>query len=262
MCKVIAIANQKGGVGKTTTTVNLGIGLVRKGKKVLLIDADSQGSLTASLGFDEPDKLTETLATVMGKVINDEEILEKEGILRHEEKIDLLPANIELSGIEISLVNVMSRELILKEYIEMMKKFYDYIIIDCMPSLGMITINVFAAADRILIPVQAQYLPLKGLELLLHTINKVRKQINQKINIEGILMTMVNERTNDSKENISALREAYGENLKIFENNIPYSVRASETSKYGTSIFKHDPNGKVAKAYELLVEEVLNNEKQ
>lgn len=138
MCKIIAIANQKGGVGKTTTTSNLGIGLAKQGKRVLLIDADAQGSLTASLGFTEPDKLEETLATVMANIINDVEMEDDYGILRHEEGIDLMPGNIELSGLEVSLVNVMSRELVMRSYIEQVKERYDYILIDCMPSLGMI----------------------------------------------------------------------------------------------------------------------------
>ena len=178
MCKIIAIANQKGGVGKTTTTSNLGIGLAKQGKRVLLIDADAQGSLTASLGFTEPDKLEETLATVMANIINDVEMEDDYGILRHEEGIDLMPGNIELSGLEVSLVNVMSRELVMRSYIEQVKDRYDYILIDCMPSLGMITINAFACADSILIPVQAAYLPVKGLEQLIKTIGKVKRQIN------------------------------------------------------------------------------------
>ena len=196
MCKIIAIANQKGGVGKTTTTSNLGIGLAKQGKRVLLIDADAQGSLTASLGFTEPDKLEETLATVMANIINDVEMEDDYGILRHEEGIDLMPGNIELSGLEVSLVNVMSRELVMRSYIEQVKERYDYILIDCMPSLGMITINAFACADSILIPVQAAYLPVKGLEQLIKTIGKVKRQINPKLFIEGILLTMVDSRTN------------------------------------------------------------------
>ena len=190
MCKIIAIANQKGGVGKTTTTGNLGIGLAKQGKKVLLIDADAQGSLTASLGFTEPDSLEVTLATIMGNLINDEEVEPGEGILHHEEGIDLMPGNIELSGLEVSLVNVMSRETVLRSYIEIVKESYDYILIDCMPSLGMITINAFASADSILIPVQAAYLPVKGLQQLIKTVGKVKRQINPKLEIEGILLTM------------------------------------------------------------------------
>ena len=194
-CRVIAIANQKGGVGKTTTTSNLGIGLARQGKRVLLIDADAQGSLTASLGYREPDKLDITLANVMGNIINEEEMDAAYGILRHEEGIDLMPGNIELSGVEVSLVNVMSRETVLRSYMEEQRSRYDYILIDCMPSLGMLTINAVAAADSILIPVQAAYLPVKGLEQLIKTIGKVKRQINPRLEIEGILMTMVDSRT-------------------------------------------------------------------
>ena len=186
MCKIIAIANQKGGVGKTTTTSNLGIGLAKQGKRVLLIDADAQGSLTASLGFKEPDKLEITLANVLANIINDEEMDTDYGILKHEEGIDLMPGNIELSGLEVSLMNVMSREVVLSSYVEMVKDRYDYILIDCMPSLGMITINAFACADSILIPVQAAYLPVKGLEQLIKTIGKVKRQINPKLEIEGM----------------------------------------------------------------------------
>ena len=282
MCKVIAIANQKGGVGKTTTTSNLGIGLAKQGKRVLLIDADAQGSLTASLGFTEPDKLEETLATVMANIINDVEMEDDYGILRHEEGIDLMPGNIELSGLEVSLVNVMSRELVMRSYIEQVKDRYDYILIDCMPSLGMITINAFACADSILIPVQAAYLPVKGLEQLIKTIGKVKRQINPKLSIEGILLTMVDCRnnlpchmlqtevcilltmvdcrTNYAKDISALLIENYGSKVRIFENSIPISVRAAEISAEGVSIYQHDPKGKVARAYQSLMEEVLGNE--
>ncbi len=259
MCKVIAIANQKGGVGKTTTTSNLGIGLAKQGKRVLLIDDDAQGSLTASLGFTEPDKLEETLATVMTNIINDEEIEPDYGILKHDEGIDLMPGNIELSGLEVSLVNVMSRELVLRSYIERVRAEYDYILIDCMPSLGMITINVFACADSILIPVQAAYLPVKGLEQLIKTIGKVKRQINPKLAIEGILLTMVDSRTNYARDISALLIEAYGSRVRIFENSIPMSVRAAEMSAEGVSIYRHDPKGKVAGAYQSLTKEVLDN---
>ena len=260
MCRVIAIANQKGGVGKTTTTSNLGVGLVKQGKRVLLIDADAQGSLTASLGYAEPDKIDVTLATIMGDLINDEEIEPMAGIMHHDEGIDLMPGNIELSGLEVSLVNVMSRERIMQEYINVVKDFYDYILIDCMPSLGMITINAFSCADSILIPVQAAYLPVKGLQQLIKTIGKVKRQINPKLSIEGILLTMVDSRTNYAKDISAMLRESYGSKVKIFANNIPISVRAAEISAEGVSIFEHDPKGKVASAYLSLTEEVLANE--
>lgn len=259
MCRVIAIANQKGGVGKTTTTSNLGIGLARQGKKVLLIDADAQGSLTASLGYAEPDRLEVSLATVMGNLINDDEVQLGAGILTHEEGIDLMPGNIELSGLEVSLVNVMSRELVMREYINMMREYYDYILIDCMPSLGMMTINAFASADSILIPVQAAYLPVKGLEQLIKTIGKVKRQLNPQLAIEGILLTMVDSRTNYAKDISSLLKENYGDKVQIFTNSIPMSVRAAEISAEGVSIYEHDPKGKVAFAYQSLTEEVLSN---
>ena len=260
MCRIIAIANQKGGVGKTTTASNLGIGLAKRGKKVLLIDADAQGSLTASLGFTEPDKLEVTLANVLEKVINDEAMETGYGILTHDEGIDLMPGNIELSGLEVSLVNIMSRELVLKSYAEQIRDRYDYILIDCMPSLGMITINAFACADSILIPVQAAYLPVKGLEQLIKTIGKVKRQINPILKIEGILMTMVDSRTNYARDITALLIETYGSRVRIFENSIPMSVRAAETSAEGVSIYRHDPKGRVAGAYESLTEEVLGNE--
>lgn len=261
MCKIIAIANQKGGVGKTTTTSNLGIGLAKRGKRVLVIDADSQGSLTASLGFTEPDKLEVTLANVLEKVINDEDMEAGYGILKHDEGIDLMPGNIELSGLEVSLVNVMSRESVMRSYVDTIKEYYDYILIDCMPSLGMITINAFACADSILIPVQAAYLPVKGLEQLIKTIGKVKRQINQKLEIEGILLTMVDNRTNYARDITALLMENYGSRVRIFENCIPMSVRAAETSAEGISIYRHDPKGRVAGAYQSLTEEVLGNGK-
>jgi chromosome partitioning protein len=260
--KVLAVANQKGSVGKTTTTANLGIGLAQSEKKVLIIDADAQGSLTASLGWQQPDQLDVTLATIMGKVLSDIPISPQECILHHAEGIDLMPANIELSGLEVSLVNAMSRETVLRQYIDGVKQNYDYILIDCMPSLGMMTVNALTAADSVLIPVQAEYLPVKGLEQLLQTIGRVRKQLNPRLKIDGILLTMVNERTNFSKDIISLLHDTYGGKLRIFENNIPLSVRAAETSAEGKSIYAHDPHGKVAQAYESLTQEVLKIEKQ
>lgn len=176
MCKVLICANQKGGVAKSTSVVNIGIGLARKEKKVLLIDNDPQGSLTEALGYPEPDKLEITLANVMEWVLNEDDFDLKLGILHHEEGIDLIPANIELSGVETSLVGIMSSETTLKEYIEMIQDEYDYIVVDCSPNLGQFTLNALVAADDIIIPVCPAYLPIKGLEQLLKTISRVKKR--------------------------------------------------------------------------------------
>ena len=259
---ILSCANQKGGVTKTTTCANLGVGLVKQGKKVLLVDFDPQGSLTISLGYPQPDELPITITQIMQNILLDKPFDPKEGILQHEEGVDLMPANIELSGMEVSLVNAMSRETVLKQYLDIVKKDYDYILLDCMPSLGMLTINALAASDSVLIPVQAQYLPAKGLEQLLQTIAKVRRQINPKLKIDGILLAMVDNRTNYAKEIAALLRDTYGGKLKVFDTEIPHSVRAAEISAEGKSIFAHDPHGKVAQAYENLTKEVLQLEKQ
>lgn len=256
---VMAVVNQKGGTGKTTTTENLGVGLAMEGKKVLVVDTDPQASLTISLGYPVPDELPITLSDLMAKVMLEKPIDPGEGILHHPEGIDLMPSNIELSGLEVSLVNAMSRETILRQYLDTVKPNYDFILMDCMPSLGMLTVNALAAADNVLIPVQAAYLPAKGLEQLLQTINKVRRQINPKLKIEGILLTMVDSRTNYAKDISNLIRENYGGKLKVYKTDIPRSVRAEETSAEGTSIFKHDPKGKVADAYRVLTKEVLSN---
>ncbi len=256
---IMAIVNQKGGTGKTTTCENLGVGLAMEGKKVLVVDTDPQASLTISLGYPIPDKLSLTLSDMMQKVMMEEPVVPGEGILHHQEGVDLMPANIELSGMEVSLVNAMSRETILKQYLDTIKKDYDFILLDCMPSLGMLTVNALAAADNVLIPVQAAYLPAKGLEQLLQTINKVRRQINPKLRIEGILLTMVDSRTTYAKEIANLIRENYGTKLKVYQTDIPRSVRAEEISAEGKSIFRHDPKGKVAEAYRILTREVISN---
>ncbi len=181
MAKIIAICNQKGGVGKTVTTVNLGIGLARQGNRVLLVDVDAQGSLTASLGYQHPDQLDETLSTVLGKVIEDKPLLPSEGIIHQKEGVDLLPANIDLAAMEVTLVNIMSRETVLREYLNTIRDQYDVILLDCCPSLGMLTINALSAADTVIIPMMAHYLSLKGMEQLMRTIGRVKRQINQNL---------------------------------------------------------------------------------
>ena len=255
--KIMAICNQKGGVGKTVTTVNLGIGLARKGKRVLLCDVDAQGSLTASLGYQRPDQIETTLASVMAHIISDEPLIPGEGIIHHEEGIDLLPANIELSGLEVTLVNTMSRETILREYLNSIRDQYDVILLDCCPSLGMLTINALAAADEVLIPTQAHFLSIKGMEQLIRTISNVKRKINPGLEIAGVLITMADMRTNYSRDIIDLLRSTYGSKLRIFDSIIPLSIRAAETSAEGRSIYLHDPAGKVSAAYAALTQEVL-----
>lgn len=256
--KVIAICNQKGGVGKTTTTVNLGVGLAKEGKKVLLIDADPQGDLTTCFGWHDNDNLKETLSSQMAKMIREEPVDKREGILKHEEAIDLIPANLELSGLEMMLVNTMSRETALKEYLKDIKKDYDYVLIDCMPSLGMITINALSAADSVIIPVQAQYLPVKGMTQLVQTINRVKK-INPHLKIDGIVMTLVDGRTNLAKTVSETLKRNYGNVIKIYDAKIPIAVKTAEMATKGVSIYSYDKNGPVAKAYQNLTKEVIED---
>ena len=262
-CKVIALTNQKGGVGKTTTAVNLGVSLAQQGKKVLLIDADAQANLTMSLGCNRPDDLSETLSSIMQDVVDDNPLNVQKAILHHKEGVDLIPSNIELSGLEVRLINAISRESVLKSCVNEVKKYYDIVLVDCMPSLGMLTINALAAADSVVIPTQPHYLSAKGLELLLRSVSKVKRQINPKLRIDGILMTMVMPRTNISKEITATVKNAYGQRIKVFDSQIPHSIRAVEATAEGKSIFAYDKGGKVAAAYEQFAKEVAEiGEKQ
>lgn len=254
--KIIAIANQKGGVGKTTTTASLGSALAKIGYKILLVDCDPQGSLTTSFGYSV-DTDTITLTNVMRQAIMGENI-SGDFIIHHKpEGIDLIAADISLAAIESTLVNVsVDREYILKDILETVSDQYDYILIDCMPSLGMLTINALVAATSVLIPLQAAFLSAKGLEQLLTTIGRVRKRLNPNLQIDGILMTMVDNRTNNAKDVLESVEKAYGQHLRIFNNKIPRSVRAEECPAVGESVLIYDPDGKVASSYIALASEV------
>ncbi len=260
MCRVIIFANQKGGVAKTTSTVNIGIGLVRLGKKVLVIDNDSQGSLTQALGYPQPDKMKISLSNIYEWVLNEDDFDLDAGILHHEEGVDLMPGNKNLTGVEMSMVGIMGSEGTLKEYVDMMRDKYDYILVDCSPNLGKLTINALVAADEVLIPTQASYLPLKGLEQLLKTISLAKRKMNPSLKILGALITMVDGRTLNGKEITEIMYHHYGDKMNIFETVIPFSVRAAESAAEGISIYKHDPKGKVAYAYNVISEEVNGDE--
>ncbi len=195
---------------------------------------------------------------MLGKVIEDKPLLSGEGIIHHQEGVDLLPANIDLAATEVTLVNIMSRETLLREYLNTIRDQYDIILLDCCPSLGMLTINALSAADTLIIPMMAHYLSLKGMEQLMRTIGRVKRQINPSLTISGILVTMADMRTTYSQEIVELLRNSYGTQLKIFDTIIPRSIRAAETSAEGKSIFLHDPSGKVSAAYEALTLKVAS----
>ena len=262
-CKVIALTNQKGGVGKTTTAVNLGVSLAKQGKTVLLVDADAQANLTMALGYTKTDNLPITLSDIMQDIIDGKSVDVQESILHTDEGVDLLPSCVELAGVETTLIDTKNRESVLKACISEVKKNYDYVLIDCMPALGMLTINGLAAADSVIIPNQPHYFSIKGLEQLLRSVSKVRRQINPHLRIDGILMTMVMPRTNISKEVTALVKSAYGQNIKVFDSQIPHSIRAVEATAEGKSIFAYDKSGKVAAAYEQFGKEVAEiGEKQ
>ena len=258
--KVIAVVNQKGGVGKTTTTLNLGVGLAREGKKVLLIDSDPQGDLTSSLGYKNKYELDVTLTTVMDQIIEGSPLLPAEGILHHEEGIDLMPANLDLAGMELKLVMVMNREAILKQYVNSLRGEYDYVLIDSVPSLGLFSINAMAAADSVVIPVQAQYLAAEDMTQLMQSIQLVRRNINPSMEIEGILMTLVDGRTNLAKDVSNEIRKKYGSQIRIFETEIPIGIKAAEATVAGKSIFAYDKKSTVAQAYQNLTKEIEDDE--
>lgn len=258
---VIAICNQKGGVGKTTTAASLGIALTMEGKRVLLIDADPQSDLSESLGVERPDELRATVSTMIEQSLNEENFNPLEGIIQTKEGAYLLPSNLDLATLEMNLVGTMNRERALKGYIDKVKKNFDYVIIDCMPSLGMVTINALSAADYVIIPVQAHYLPAKGMKQLLGTVSRVQKYVNPDLKIAGVLMTLVDARTSFANEVPEMIKALYPD-VKIYDNKIPMRIKAAETPALGVSIFSYDPKSDVAKAYAGLAKEVISDAKR
>ena len=261
-CKVIAITNQKGGVGKTTTTFNLGVALAKQGKRVLVVDVDPQSNLTTYAGWYDENELKYTLTDLMEQSMNDEEIKTKESILHHSENVDLIPSNLSLSALENSLTYAMSREYTLRNCLSSIKDDYDYILLDCQPSLGMLTINALASANSVIIPVQSEYFALRGMTDLFKIINKVRRQINPTLKIEGALLTLVDSRANLPKGIATQLKDNYGSILKLFNTQIPRAVKTAESTSSGGSVFTYDKSGTVANAYSSFAKEVLNDGKE
>lgn len=257
--KVIAFANQKGGVGKTTCVQNVGVGMARKGKSVLLIDADPQANLTMGMGYD-PDELKYTLSELLDNLRNHKPIDNYDDYILHStEGVDILPSDMNLSGVEVGMQALpIDREFLIKTIVEQYESDYDFILLDCPPSLGILTLNALIASDEAIIPTQAQLYSVKGSSLLVQNINSIQKRLNPQLRIGGIIITMVNERTKTSQALIQDIRMIYGEHVHIFNVAIPQSVKASESTYEGKSIYLHDPNGKIAIAFDGCVEEILH----
>ena len=250
MGKIVSIANQKGGVGKTTTSINLSTILAKKGKKVLMIDADPQGNASSGVGI-ERENIELSVYDILINDVTMNEVVKKTNV----KNLNICPSNINLAGAEVELVSMMSREHRLKEKIDLVKDDYDFIIIDCPPSLGLITLNAFTASDSVLIPVQCEYYALEGLGQLLNTISLVKKHLNKDIEIEGALLTMYDIRTNLSNQVVKEVKKYFNE--KVYKNVIPRNVKLSEAPSYGMPISMYDPRSKGAKSYEKFVKEFL-----
>jgi len=256
------VANQKGGVGKSTSVYCIGAGLVATGHKALLVDVDPQGDLTKMLGQRKPYELPLALANKMNDVVAGIDTAKHPEIMRHAEGFDFVSANRALSAVEVGLVNVMSRETVLRQYLDSVKQDYDYVLLDCRPSLGMLVINALSASDYVLIPVQADYLAAEDMTELIGTVQSIKRRINPDLKVGGVFLTMANE-TNFRRDIVKSVRENFGKHLPVLQTVIPATVRLAEISTANKSIFLHDPRGKAADAYRSLVKEVMGiGEKQ
>ena len=255
--KVISVANQKGGVGKSTSVYCIGAGLVAAGHKALLVDVDPQGDLTKMLGQRKPHELSLTLANKMNDIVAGMDAPVHPEVMHHAEGFDFVPANRTLSAVEVGLVNVMSRETVLRQYLDSVKQDYDYVLLDCRPSLGMLVINALSASDYVLIPVQADYLAAEDMTELIGTVQSIKRQINPKLKVGGVFLTMANE-TNFRRDIVKSVRENFGRHLSVLQIVIPSTVRLAEISTADKSIFLHEPKGKAADAYRSLVKEVMS----
>ncbi|NLV15607.1 MAG: ParA family protein [Syntrophomonadaceae bacterium] len=253
MAKIVAVANQKGGVGKTTTVVNLGCGLALMGKKVLLVDADPQGNCTSGLGIDRK-RLKASLYNVLIEEIPAKDVIQSSSVTN----LDVLPATIQLAGAEVELASLEERELLMKRALEGLRNEYDYIIIDCPPSLGLITLNALSASDSVLIPIQCEYYALEGLSQLMHSIYLVRRRLNPSLKIEGIVLTMFDGRTNLAIQVVDEVKRHF--RREVYKTIIPRNVRLSEAPSFGKPIMIYDPKSKGAEVYQDLAKEVLERE--